>query len=237
MEKHAKLTKPVLRQTMARFMRQYGAVRETQGTLLDRIVRRNRDTAFGQEHGFGAIASIADYRRQVPIRVWDEVSPYIDRVVAGRHDTLIADRPVLYHWTSGTTGKPKMIPFTRDCEAATRATLNAWLCKALLDNPELLDGKVFALLNAGVDAYTENQIPYGSVSGNIYFRMPRAMRPAYSNSYDVYHIEDMAARHYTLLRFGLDQDCSFLMSGNPSGFRSVFELADKMCPSISAPRR
>jgi hypothetical protein len=227
-EEYAKLRKPVLQRTLAQFMRQYGKVRETQGTLLDGIVGRNRNTAFGQEHGFGGIASIADYRRQVPIRVWGEISPYIDRVVGGGHDTLIAERPVLYHWTSGTTGKPKMIPFTRECEAATRTTLNAWLCKALLDNPELLDGKVFALLNAGVDAYTESQIPYGSVSGNIYFRMPRAMRHAYSNTYDVYHIEDIAARHYTLLRFGLNQDCSFLMSGNPTGFRSVFELADRM---------
>ncbi len=209
-------------------MRQYESVRETQGALLDRVVRGNRETAFGKEHGFGTATSIADYRRQVPIRLWGEISPYVDQALRGQHETLIADAPVLYHWTSGTTGTPKMIPFTRNCDAAARLTLKVWLAKALLDNPGLLDGKVFALLNAGVEGYTETNIPCGSVSGNIYFRMPQAMRPAYSNAYDVYHIEDVSARYYALLRFGLNQDCSFLMSGNPAGFSGMFELADKL---------
>lgn len=209
-------------------MRQYESVRDTQGALLDSIIRRNEDTAFGHEHGFRDIRSLADYRRQVPVRLWGEITPYIDRVVGGEHNALIQERPFLYHSTSGTTGTPKMIPVTRHCEAAAKQTLETWLCKALLDNPKLLDGRVFALLNAGIDGLTDDRTPFGAVSGNIYFRLPPAIRPAYSNAYDLYHIEDLAARHYTLLRFGLHQDCSFLMSGNPAGFRAMFELADKM---------
>ncbi|HTJ62686.1 MAG TPA: GH3 auxin-responsive promoter family protein [Alphaproteobacteria bacterium] len=224
----ATLSKPVLQRAFAQFMRQYETVRETQSALLDEIVRRNSGTAFGRDHGFRDIKAVADFRRNVPVRQWTELSPYADRVVAGEQQVLTADPPVMYHWTSGTTGTPKMIPVTRACGAATSTTLRAWLCKALLDNPKLLKGRAFALLNAGVDAYTDAGIPYGSISGNFYFRMPRLMRQAYSNSYDVYHIEDLASRHYTLLRFALEHDCSFLMSGNPAGFRAIFELGDRM---------
>src|ERR1700761_3351758 len=153
----------VRKSTIDDFMRQQSATAKTQRALLDTLISRNRDTAFGKEHGFAAIRGIEDYRRQVPIRHWSEISPYIDRVVKGEHDTLTRDPPVLYHWTSGTTGTPKMIPFTRGCDAATKQSLRVWLYAALRDNPRMLDGRVFALVNPGIDAYTDARVPYGSV--------------------------------------------------------------------------
>lgn len=234
MREHSKLTKAVLQRTIAHFMRQYGTVRETQGALLDSLVRRNRDTVFGVEHGFREIRDAGDYQRRVPVRQWAEFSPYVDQVVQGRNDVLTREPPFLFNWTSGTTGSPKMIPFTRRCEAAARLTHRIWIYKILLDNPELLSGpglmqgRVLALINAGVDGYTESHVPYGSVSGNMYFRMPQIIRQAFSNAYDVYHIESIEARYYTLLRFALQQSCSFMMSGNPSGFQFLFEMADRL---------
>jgi hypothetical protein len=232
MKEHARLTNAVLQRTIASFMRQYEAVRDTQSALLTAIVRRNRDTLFGIEHGFREIRDVRDYQRRVPVRHWVELSPYVDRVVQGQPDILTSEPPFLFHWTSGTTGKPKMIPVTRRCEAALKLTYRIWLYKAMLDNPRLLSGRVLPLLNAGVDAYTDNHVPYGSVSGNIYFRMPRILRQACSNTYDVYHIEDIEARLYTLLRFALPQNCSFMVSGNPTGLRFLFELADRYSETL-----
>ena len=218
----------VQRSTIEHFMSQQAATAETQRALLETLISRNRDTAFGKEHGFAAIRGIEDYRRQVPIRQWTEISPYIDKVVKGEHDTLTQEPPVLYHWTTGTTGTPKMIPFTRACDAATKQTLRIWLYAALRDNPRMLDGRVFALVNPGIDAYTDARVPYGSVSGNLYFRLPKSVRQHYSNTYDVYHIEDLQARFYTMLRFALEQNCSFAVTGNPAGLSSIFEMADRL---------
>ena len=120
-----------------------------------------------------------------------------------------------------------MIPFTRSCDAAAKLTHRIWVYKTLLDNPGLLDGRVLALVNAGIDGYTPSHVPYGSVSGNMYFRMPQILRHAFSNTYDVYHIEDIESRHYTMLRFALAQNCSFLMTGNPSGLQHLFDLANR----------
>jgi hypothetical protein len=228
MKEQVRASKAVQRSAIEHFLRQQSTTAQTQAALLDTIVRRNRDTVFGTEHGFGSIRNLADYRRQVPIREWIDISPYVDQVVQGRPDILTSEPPILYHWTTGTTGTPKMIPVTRSCDAAIKHSLRIWLYTALQDNPRMLDGRVFALVNPGIDAYTDAQVPYGSVSGNFYFRLPDFVRRAYSSTYDAYHIEDLQSRFYTLLRFALDRHCSCAMTGNPSGLRTMFEMADRM---------
>jgi hypothetical protein len=210
-----------------RFMRQYDAAHETQQDLIKDILRRNTGTAFGKEHGFRNIRTIADYQRQVPIREWAEISPYVDAVVDGRRDTLTKEPPFFYQRTTGTTGKPKMIPFTRRCQAASSLTHRIWIYKHLLDNPNLLKGRVMALLNAGIDGYTSRGEAYGATSGNIYFRMPPIIRRAYSHPYDVFQIADVDARRYTLLRFAVEQNCSFIFTGNPSSLLAIFEFAER----------
>ena len=232
MSAQLKASEDARQSTIQHFMGQQAAAAETQRTLLETFVSRNRDAAFGKEHGFAAIRGVADFRRQVPIRQWDEIRPYVDRVVKGEHDALTQETPVMFHWTTGTTGTPKLIPYTRACEAATKQTLRLWLYTALRDNPRMLDGRVFMLVNPGVEGYTEPRIPYGSVSGNLYFRLPKTLRRHYSNTYDVYHIEDLQARFYTLMRFGVEQNCSFAVTGNPASLRSLFEMADRLSEEL-----
>lgn len=212
---------------MDRFMRQHGAVRQTQQTLLESILRRNAATAFGREHGFRTVRTVEEYRRQVPIRSWLEISPYVDAIVAGQQNVLTKEPPFFYHRTSGTTGKPKMIPFTRRCEAASKLTHRLWIYRNLADNPTLLQGRVMAILNAAIEGYTERREAYGAVSGNVYFRMPPIIRRAYSHPYDVYEIKSPEARRYTLLRFAVEQDCTFVFTGNPSSMLAIFEFGDR----------
>jgi hypothetical protein len=214
------------------FMRQYGVAKETQASLLQDILHRNADTEFGREHGFGTANTVEAYRRQVPIRQWSEIGPYVDRVVGGRDNVLTRDVPFFFHRTTGTTGKPKMIPFTRRCQASAKLTHRMWVYKNVLDNPGVLKGRVFAILNAGVDGYTERREPYGSVSGNIYFRLPSILRRRYSHPYDVYHIESLEARRYALLRFAVEQSCSFACTGNPSSLLAAFEFCDQQSESL-----
>jgi hypothetical protein len=215
-----------LRGAIDPFMRQYGAPRETQQVLLRQILRRNAGTVFGRDHGFGKIETARDYQRQVPIRQWVDMSPYVDSVIDGQPAVLTKEPPYFFQRTTGTTGTPKMIPMTRRCLAAVKLTHRMWIYRALLDNPGMLRGRVMGILNAGIDGYTAHRQAYGSVSGNIYFRMPAIVRRAYSHPYDVYHIENVEARRYALLRFAVGESCSFVFTGNPSSLLAVFSLAD-----------
>lgn len=87
--------------------------REHQERLLAQCLKENQDTLFGKEHGFSRIKSIEDYRKAVPIRDYDALSPWIDRVVKGEKNVLTAEDPVLFFTSSGSTGDSKKIPVTR----------------------------------------------------------------------------------------------------------------------------
>src|SRR5437762_3367152 len=62
--------------------------------LLD-ILHKQTDTAFGRDHGFASIGSVAAFRNQVPVAPYEYVSPYIERVQKGETRALLADPRVL----------------------------------------------------------------------------------------------------------------------------------------------
>ncbi len=83
-----------------------------QNRLLLDIIQRNRATAFGKDHGFAAIRSLADYRQQVAIGDYERLRPYVERAENGEAQVL-TEAPVRdVHLTSGSTGAPKLIPVT-----------------------------------------------------------------------------------------------------------------------------
>jgi len=212
---------------VAQFMRQYETPRLAQEALLKAILRRNAGTVFGREHGFHRLKTVQDFQSGVPIRQWSDMGRYVDAVIDGGEDVLTREAPYFFQRTTGTTGKPKMIPFTRRCLAGVRETHRMWVLRAQLDNPGMLKGRAMAILNAGIDGYTARREAYGSVSGNIFFRMPSSVRQAVCHPYDIYHIENAEARRYALLRFALAQDCSFAFTGNPSSLLTAFDFADR----------
>ncbi|HEY8206022.1 MAG TPA: GH3 auxin-responsive promoter family protein [Myxococcaceae bacterium] len=111
-----------------------------QRRALAECIQPNRDTEFGRAHGFSGIREPADYRRQVPIRDYDELSPWIDRAVAGGERVLTAEPPNLWLRTSGTTGPSKTIPQTPVWRHRFRGpAIYAQWAAYLLYHPELAD--------------------------------------------------------------------------------------------------
>src|SRR5690349_621773 len=89
------------------------AVKAQEETLL-KIVRAAKNTAFGKDHKFAAIKSHSDFKKQVPVRDYEELRPYIDRVVAGEKDVMWRGKPRYLAKTSGTTSGVKYIPISRE---------------------------------------------------------------------------------------------------------------------------
>ncbi|WP_064747764.1 GH3 family domain-containing protein [Lysobacter antibioticus] len=86
----------------------------TQDEVLSRLIARGRDTAFGREHGFDRIDSLAEFRRRVPLRNYEELRPYVDRIVAGEADVLFPGEVFRFISSSGSTaGKAKVLPLPR----------------------------------------------------------------------------------------------------------------------------
>ena len=70
--------------------------RQCQEALLRKILKDNRNTRFGREHGFHEIRSYEDYRRQVPVGDYEALRPYIEAQEADRKTHLNPQLPVMY---------------------------------------------------------------------------------------------------------------------------------------------
>jgi hypothetical protein len=88
--------------------------RAQQERVLQDLLRHNAGTAFGREHGFERIRTLADFRKAVPIRDYRALEPWVERTAAGESGVLSADDPVVYFTSSGSTGAHKKIPVTAE---------------------------------------------------------------------------------------------------------------------------
>ena len=118
-----------------RFLRSCEQPERVQTDLLFGILRRQTATAFGRDHGFDSIRTVADYRRQVPVAPYERLAPYIERVKAGETDALLADDTVrLFALTSGTTAARKFIPITDRYLADYKRAWSMWGVRAYRDH-------------------------------------------------------------------------------------------------------
>jgi hypothetical protein len=206
--------------------------RETQTHLLQKILRRNRATAFGREHGFATIQNIDDYRRQVPVGDYERFRPYIERARQGESSVLTAEAIAMFTMTSGSTGAPKLIPVTASTRASHARLTELWFSRLFHDHPACAAGKIFALVGAAVEGRTAGGIPFGAASGLIYQSSPRWIRRAHALPYDIAGIKDFQAKYYAAMRLALAQDVTFLGTPNPSTLLRLVETADRFRDDI-----
>lgn len=96
-----------------RFLEALRQPKTCQDEMLRETLERHRETSFGQEHGFAEIRDVDDFRRRVPIRDYDGLSPWIERAASGESSVLTAEDPRLFFSSSGSTGTRKKIPVTQ----------------------------------------------------------------------------------------------------------------------------
>jgi len=85
-----------------------------QEKLMHDFIAVGRKTQFGKDHGFESIKTYADFKEKVPLRNYEDLLPYIEKVKSGEQNVLWKGRPLFLGKTSGTTSKTKYIPVTRD---------------------------------------------------------------------------------------------------------------------------
>ncbi|HPH52960.1 MAG TPA: GH3 auxin-responsive promoter family protein [Bacteroidales bacterium] len=93
---------------------------EVQKEVFTTLLKGGADTIFGSEHGFSKISSIQDFQRQVPVRDYNALYPYIERLRFGENYVLWNEKTHFFAKSSGTSsGKSKFIPIThtnlREC--------------------------------------------------------------------------------------------------------------------------
>lgn len=77
--------------------------------LLD-LLKENKDTEYGKKYDFANIRTIDQFREKVPFVEYDDLQPFIHRMMAGEKDVLCSEPPKYYAMTTGSIGVPKHIP-------------------------------------------------------------------------------------------------------------------------------
>jgi hypothetical protein len=161
----------------------------TQAQALAWLVEGYARTIYGQQFGAAGLLALADeparffaaYRRAFSVTTYDDIKPWIDRVIAGEVEALLPEPPVAWAMTRGTTrGTPKRIPITETDlgirVAAARGLLNHLLRTRQLD---AIDGYSLNLNYPSVMGTMDvagQETPFGFSSG-IYVRHAAAATP------------------------------------------------------------
>jgi hypothetical protein len=217
----------VTRRQWTRWHKLTSKPQETQDRLLVDIVERNRATRFGRDHRFKSIRSPSEYRNQVAIADYERLRPYVELVKNGELDALTAEPVDMFTMTSGSTGEPKLIPVTARTRENHRQLTRLWYYRALVDHPDLFNGKLLGIVSPAVEGRTPGGIPFGAASGLIYQSSPRWIQNAYGVPYEVSELKDFEAKYYLIMRLALEQDISFFGTPNPSTILKLVQGASQ----------
>lgn len=88
----------------------------TQEKILKYLLKNGEQTYFGQQFNFSGIKNKDDFRKQVPVFHYEDLRPYLDKILIDKQQNVLWNKPVRWFaMSSGTTeDKSKYIPVTQE---------------------------------------------------------------------------------------------------------------------------
>lgn len=196
---------------------------ETQHRVFNSLISEAKNTAFGKDHDFQNINSFEDFAKRVPIRDYEELKPYVERVVAGESDILWPRKPLYFAKTSGTTSGAKFIPLTKESMPYhVEAARNAILCYINeTGKADFVDGKMI-FLQGSPEVEEKNGIKTGRLSGIVAHYVPSYLQKNRLPSWETNCIDDWESKVDAIVAETADQDMT-VISGIPPWVQMYFE--------------
>ncbi|WP_299761783.1 GH3 auxin-responsive promoter family protein [uncultured Dokdonia sp.] len=195
----------------------------TQEKVFKNLIDAAQYTDFGNDHHFDKIHSHEDFVREVPVRDYEALRSYIDRVVAGEANVVWPGKPLYFAKTSGTTSGAKYIPLTKDSMRTHPDTArNAILCYiAETGNTSFVDGKMI-FLQGSPEVEEKNGIKLGRLSGIVAHYVPNYLQKNRLPSWETNCIDDWETKVDAIVEETIDKDMT-IISGIPSWVQMYFE--------------
>ncbi len=187
------------------------------------LIQSAKETQFGKDHHFENIKTTQDFARQVPIRDYEALKSYIDRVVAGEENILWNGKPIYFAKTSGTTSGAKYIPLTKESmpfhiEAARNAILS-YIHET--GKSDFVNGKMIFLQGSPV-LQEINGIKLGRLSGIVAHFVPKYLQKNRMPSWEINCIEDWETKVDAIVEETFYENMT-VISGIPSWVQMYFE--------------
>lgn len=88
----------------------------TQQKTLSYLLEHGKNAQYGKEKHFEWVRDETDFRTKIPLMAYEDLRPYLDRIIVGKQENVLWDTPVKWFaMSSGTTEeKSKYIPVTNE---------------------------------------------------------------------------------------------------------------------------
>lgn len=196
---------------------------QDQEEIFRSLVKAGRVTEFGKDHGFDKIGTYEEYKQAVPIRDYEQLKLYIEKIKQGKQNVLWKGKPIYFAKTSGTTSGVKYIPITRDSiPNHINTARNALLCyMAESGNYDFANGKMI-FLSGSPELERVADIPTGRLSGIVNHHVPKYLRGNQLPSYETNCIEDWETKLDRIVEETRAQNMT-LISGIPPWMQMYFD--------------
>ncbi len=217
------LAKPFAKLVTNKFYKESNNAVEVQQKVFNKLVKQAKNTAFGKDHNFDKIKNYQDFKSQVPIRDYEDLKPYINRVVAGESDVLWKGKPLYFAKTSGTTSGTKYIPLTKESMPmhinAARNSLLLYINET--KKTDFLNGKMI-FLQGSPELKEKNGINVGRLSGITAHYIPQYLTKNRLPSWETNCIEDWEQKIEAIIDETINEDMT-LIGGIPPWVQMYFE--------------
>ncbi len=149
---------------------------DAQREVLQDLVTHGQYTEFGRKYGLNKLFSIREFKERIPIHDYDQMKPYIDRIMQGE-ENILWNTPV--NWfakSSGTTNdKSKFIPITKesleDCHfQSAKDVLTMYYNNR--NESDLLTGKGLVIGGSHQISQLNDEMQYGDLSAVLLQNTP-----------------------------------------------------------------
>ena len=196
---------------------------DLQFKIFKNLIEIGTNTLFGKDHNFRGIKTHADFIKSVPIRDYEQLKPYVERIKHGEANILWRGKPAYFAKTSGTTSGVKYIPISKESipnhfGSARNALFNYY---AQTGNGTWLDHKVI-FLSGSPELDEIHGIPTGRLSGISNHMVPAWLKRDQLPSYKTNCIEDWETKLDAIVQETLSQRMA-LISGIPPWVQMYYE--------------
>jgi len=195
----------------------------SQQNVFNSLIQQAKLTQFGKEHLFSTIKNHADFVQNVPVRDYEALKPYVDKVVAGGSDVLWKGKPLYFAKTSGTTSGAKYIPISKESmpyhvEGARNAIL---FYIQETGKADFVNGKMI-FLQGSPEMEEKNGIKVGRLSGIAAHYVPGYLQKNRLPSWETNCIDDWETKVNAVVEETKDQNMT-VISGIPSWVQMYFD--------------
>jgi hypothetical protein len=206
-----------------RIEKTYKDYSQIQEKILNSLLKKAANTQFGQQHKFSQINNYEFFKKNVPIRDYEDLSSYISSVKKGKTNILWPGKPIYFAKTSGTTSGSKFIPITKDSiPNHINSSRNAFLFYInKTGNVNILDGKAIFIQGSPI-LEDLNGVSVGRLSGIAAHHVPSYLNKNKMPSFETNCIDDWEEKIDKICEETIGENMT-VIGGIPSWVKMYFE--------------